>query len=110
MRKVRAAIVNAFIFLGWLLGWLFPGRWRRSRPAIYVRFKLTGDPPYRRARVRRWPWRPRPEPGTVESLTAFERHLRHIADDPQVKGVLLVVEGLRIAASKRDAIAAALDK
>src|SRR2546423_6053103 len=81
----------------------------RARPE-WVRFRIKGDPPYRVIQRRRWPFARRPEPGSVVSVWAVERHLAVLERDPRVKGIVLELEGWEVGPAKRAALARLFDR
>ncbi|SEK76084.1 protease-4 [Stigmatella aurantiaca] len=106
VRLVFVALANLFLLARTLLGLPFRLLASRHRPA-YVRFRLSGDLPYRERRRNRWRWGLRnaaPEPATVSSLEAFREALGLLAKDPRVKGILLELEGLAVPSAKKDAL------
>ena len=108
LRLPFVALLNLFILLRNLLGLPFRLLASRHRPA-YVRFRLTGDPPYRERRAPRFQLGgTRPEPATVTSVERFQEALRLLAKDARLKGILLEVEGLATPPAKRDALVAVL--
>ncbi|WP_164018174.1 signal peptide peptidase SppA [Pyxidicoccus trucidator] len=108
LRLPFVALINLFILLRSLLGLPFRLLASRHRPA-YVRFRLTGDPPYRERRAPRLQLGgTRPEPATVTSVERFQDALRLLAKDVRLKGILLEIEGLAVPPAKRDALLAVL--
>ncbi|SES85039.1 signal peptide peptidase SppA [Stigmatella erecta] len=110
VRLVFVALANLLLLARTLLGLPFRLLASRHRPA-YVRFRLSGDLPYRERRRPRWRWglrSPPPEPATVSSLEAFREALGLLAKDPRVKGILLELEGLAVPSAKKDALVAQL--
>lgn len=108
LRLPFIALANLLILLRTLLGAPFRMLAARHRPA-WVRFRLTGDPPYReRARRRFSLGQSRPEPAAVTSLERLGEWLRLLAKDARVKGILLEVEDLAMPPAKRDAALALL--
>lgn len=103
MRLLIAPLINLFKLL-WTLLWL-PVRLlgRGSRPE-YVRFRLSGDPPYRRV-VRRdlRVWK-KSDPAAIASLESLRRNLRRLSRDPSVRGVIFEVDGLEVSPAKRQAL------
>src|SRR3712207_4419812 len=105
MRLLVVLLVNLWLLLRTLLGAPFRLLRSRRRPA-YVRFRVSGDPPYRTPRKRRWrPGQRRPEPATVLSLEGLREALRLLARDSAVKGILLELEGVHMAPAKREELA-----
>ncbi len=76
-------------------------------PPTYVRFVLRGDPPYRAALRRRWPFRR--AGAEVSVLQAFREDLERLAGDGRVKGILLEVGPLGMPSAKRLLVAGWLD-
>jgi protease-4 len=108
LRLPFVALINLVILLRTLLGLPFRLLGARHRPA-YVRFRLTGDPPYRERRAPRLQLGgSRPEPATVTSVERFQEALRLLAKDARLKGILLEIEGLAVPPAKRDALMAVL--
>lgn len=107
MRYVFVLLINLVLFVRAVLGLPFRLLGARHRPA-YVRFRLTGDPPYRAHTRSRQPWwmgrQARPEPAEVSSLEAFRDALALLAKDTQVKGILLELEGLEVPPAKREVL------
>ncbi len=112
MRFLVIPLINLLVLLRVLLGLPFRLLGARSRPA-YVRFRLTGNPPYReRPRRSRLPLlggQGRPEPATVSSLEGFRRALELLAKDAKVKGILLVLEDLEVPPAKREVLVKLLE-
>jgi protease IV len=106
VRLVFVALANLFLLARTLLGLPFRLLASRHRPA-YVRFRLSGDVPYRERRRPRWRWGLRnapTEPATVSSLESFREALGLLAKDARVKGILLELEGLAVPPAKKDAL------
>ncbi|MDC0707638.1 signal peptide peptidase SppA [Stigmatella sp. ncwal1] len=104
VRLVFVALANLLLLIRTLLGLPFRLLASRHRPA-YVRFRLSGDMAYRERRRSRWRWGLRgapPEPATVSSLESFREALGLLAKDPEVKGILLELEGLAVSSAKKD--------
>ena len=102
VRAIFAAISNLFIALFWVLG--LPFRlFRREVPAVYVRFRLEGDPPYAKGRGARL--FQRPEPDTVTSLDELSDRLDVLCADPRVRGVVFELQDLTVAPAKRHSLA-----
>ncbi|MBZ4417391.1 signal peptide peptidase SppA [Myxococcus sp. RHSTA-1-4] len=108
LRLPFVALINLFLLLRTLLGLPLRLLAVGHRPA-YVRFRLTGDPPYRERRAPRFQLGgSRPEPAAVTSVERFRESLRLLAGDARVKGILLEVENLAVPPAKRDALVAVL--
>jgi protease-4 len=110
MRLVLVAIANLVLALLWLLALPFRLLRGADRP-VYVRYRLEGDPPYRKVRgggVRLF--RRRREPEVVSSLDRLARELDVVCQDPRVLGVVFEVQDLEVAPAKRQAIALLLDR
>jgi protease IV len=104
VRLVFVALANLLLLVRLLLGLPFRLLASRHRPA-YVRFRLSGELPYReRRRPRLRLGGQRPEPATVSSLETFQEALGLLAKDERVKGILLEVEGLSVGPAKKDAL------
>jgi len=103
MRFLGALLYNAWLVARGLLA--LPMRWmrRRHRPQ-FIRYRLKGDPPYLTQRSRSW-LRRRASPAEVSSLEQLRAEFKQLIADPRVRGVLLILEGLRISAGKREALA-----
>lgn len=103
MRLLIAPLINLFKLL-WTLLWL-PVRLlgRGSRPE-YVRFRLTGDPPYRRLVRRDLRFWKKTDPAAIPSLEVLRRSLRRVTSDPVVRGVIFEVDGLEVSPAKRQAL------
>ena len=76
-----------------------------SRRPEHVRFRLTGDPSWRRSPRRRLALFQRTDPAAVDSLESLRRQLEVLAKDPRVLGVIIEVDGLEAPPAKRDALA-----
>ena len=111
MRLLLIPLVNLLLLVRALLGLPFRLLASRSRPA-YIRFRLTGDPPYRESPRRRrlsLGGQGRPEPATVTSLEGFRHALELLAKDPKVKGILVELEGLEVPPAKREVLVKLLE-
>lgn len=108
MRPVFVALANFLLLLRAVAGVPFRLLRARERPT-FVRFRLTGNLPYRERKARRLPWQ-RPEPATLTSLAAFREALEHLAADPLLKGILLELEGSSLPPAKRDVVVDLLAK
>lgn len=80
-----------------------------ARRPEYVKFRLSGDPPYRRVGRPRLRWLRRPDPAAVTSLELLRRQLERLRRDPRIRGVIFEVDGLEIPPAKREALAALFD-
>lgn len=108
LRLPFIVLANLYLPLATLLGAPFRMLAASHRPA-YVRFRLTGDPPYRERRRRRLQLGgSRPEPSDVTSVERLRESLELLAKDGRVKGILLEVEDLTVPPAKRDALVAVL--
>ncbi|AEI67333.1 signal peptide peptidase SppA [Corallococcus macrosporus] len=107
LRLPFIVLANLYLLLATLLGAPFRMLAASHRPA-YVRFRLTGDPPYRERRRRVQLGGSRPEPSDVTSVERLRESLELLAKDGRVKGILLEVEDLAVPAAKRDALVAVL--
>jgi len=106
LRLPFIALTNLTLLVRALLGAPFRMMSAGDRPS-YVRFRLTGDPPYREQRRRKLQLGvSRPEPADVTSVERFREALEILAKDARVKGILLEVESLAVPAAKRDALVA----
>jgi len=108
LRALFAAIANLLLALLWTL--LLPLRLlRREAPAVHVRFRLEGDPPYRKVRgaARLFD---RPEPDSVGSLDELRGQLDVLCADPRVKGVVFELQDLAVAPAKRHSLAALFER
>lgn len=108
MRFLFIPLINLLVLLRVLLGLPFRLLGARSRPS-HVRFRLAGNPPYRKPpRRSRLPLglggQGRPEPDTVTSLEGFREALELLARDARVKGILLVLEDLEVPPAKREVL------
>lgn len=104
LRLPFVLLANLLIGLRLLLGLPFRLMAVRQRPA-WVRFRLTGNLPYRPRPGPRFRLGGAPvEPATVTSLEDFGRALRTLAADPKVEGILLELENLALADARRDAL------
>ncbi len=107
MRYLFVLLINLVLSVRVLLGLPFRLLGSRHRPA-YVRFRLTGDPPYRQRTRSRQAWwmgrQHRPEPADVSSLEAFRDALALLAKDARVKGILLELEALEVPSAKREVL------
>src|SRR5687768_7036603 len=75
----------------------------------YVRYRLSGDPPYRRARRRGLRLFRKPDPADVPSIETLRRQFEKLAADPVVRGVILEVDGLEVTSAKREALVGLFD-
>ena len=75
-----------------------------SRRPEYVRFRLTGDPPWRTSRRRRLALFQRTDPAAVASLETLRRQLETLAKDPRILGVIFELDGLEGPPAKREAL------
>lgn len=101
-------VVNLFLGLRLLLGLPFRLISGRKRPT-WVRFRLSGTPPYRPRPVPRFRWGRAPEePATVTSVETLGRALKLLARDAKLEGILLEVEGLGVPDARREALRALL--
>ncbi len=102
MRVIAVLIFNVMLGIRAVIG--FPARaWRsKSRPA-FIRYRLHGDLPYRAAR-KRWSLFRARQRSDVRSIEELRRQLRALARKDDVRGIVVVVDGLRISSSKRRAI------
>lgn len=99
-------IFRLFAEIAWGLQALFgfPFRaWRRKKRPLYVRLRIDAplgyrDPPRRFGRG----------PKGIASVRGLERLLARLARDPELKGVVLILEGAGLGPSKRAAVAALL--
>jgi protease-4 len=104
LRLVFVFIANLLLLVRTVLGLPFRLLASRHRPS-YVRFRLTGELPYReKTRPRFKLGGARPEPATVSSLESFQEALGLLAKDARVKGILVELEGLHIGSAKKDAL------
>ncbi|HYV43469.1 MAG TPA: signal peptide peptidase SppA [Myxococcaceae bacterium] len=107
LRAPFAAVANAFLALFWALA--LPFRlFRREPAATYVRFRLEGDPPYRKTRSARF--FQRTEPDAVGSLDELSARLDVLCADPRVRGVVFELEDLAVAPAKRHSLGALFDR
>ncbi|GHG77803.1 signal peptide peptidase SppA [Comamonas sp. JC664] len=106
LRLPFIALANLSLLVRTAVGAPFRMMSSGDRPT-FIRFRLTGDPPYRERRRPRLPFGAnRPEPADVTSVERFREALDLLAKDAHVKGVLLEVESLSVPAAKRDALVA----
>ena len=108
MRFVLIPLINLLQLVLSLL-WL-PVRLaaRRRRPE-YVKFRLSGDPPYRRLPRRLRLFR-RVDSAAVQSIESLRRQVEVLGKDERLKGVIFVVDGLEVPPAKREAIAALFEQ
>ncbi|MBX5483593.1 MAG: signal peptide peptidase SppA [Myxococcaceae bacterium] len=105
MRLVLVPLINLWILLWWVL--LLPVRLLgRSHRPEYVRYRLSGDLPWRRRHFPRrlWFFRQRLHPGAVASIEVLRRQLEELARDPKLRGVIFEVDGLELVPAKRQAL------
>lgn len=105
MRLLITPLVNLFKLL-WALLWLPLRLFGVSGRPEYVRYRLTGDPPYRRTARRKMSFWRKSDPAAVPSLETLRRQVAQLSKDPKVKGVIFAVDGLEVPPAKRDALAA----
>jgi protease-4 len=80
-----------------------------GRRPEYVKFRLTGDPPYRRVGRPRWrPFR-QTDLAAVLSLETLRRQMERLGRDRRIRGVIFEVDGLEMSPAKRDALTALFD-
>lgn len=108
MRVLLVLLKNLFRLL-WALLWAPLRLLGRSGRPEYVRYRLTGDPPYRRAARKDLRFWRKTDPAAVGSLEALRRQLRTLCADPQVRGVIFEVDGLEVSPAKRDALSGLFD-
>ncbi len=108
MRILVALLLNLVLLIKALLA--LPFRLLRRRRALYVRFALRGDPPYRELARRRWRIFSKRDPAEVRSLDELRRQLVDLSKDARVRGAVFFVEHLQITQAKADAIAALFEK
>jgi len=106
MRVLVALLWNLLLALSLLLR--VPLRLLGHRaPPRYVRFLLRGDPPYRAALRRRWPFRR--TGAEVMVLRAFRQDLQRLARERRVQGIVLEVGPLDMPPAKRLLVAGWLE-
>jgi protease-4 len=104
MRVLLALIYNGLLAVkGLLVLPLRLIRWRR-RPQ-FVRYSLQGDPPYLHQRRRSRLFRRKGSPSEVRSIEELRAQFKQLIADPQVRGVVVMIEQLRASAAKREAVA-----
>src|SRR5229473_1039325 len=81
------------------------GGFRLRRRPQFVRYSLQGDPPYLYQRRRRQLFRRKGSPSDVRSLEELRAQFKQLISDPDVRGVVVVIERLRASAAKREAVA-----
>src|SRR5229473_625499 len=81
------------------------GGFRLRRRPQFVRYSLQGDPPYLYQRRRRQLFRRKGSPSDVRSLEELRAQFKQLIADPDVRGVVVVIERLRASAAKREAVA-----
>ncbi len=108
MRLLFVGLANLFRLLLLVLG-LVPRALRARRRPPYVLFRLSGDVPYREAKRRLGLGRRRGGASRLSSLEALERHVRRMAADPMLKGVVLELEDFAAGPAKRAALLRALE-
>jgi len=102
MRFLGALLYNAWLLARGLLA--LPMRWmRRHHRPRFIRYRLKADPPYLVQRRRRW-LRRRASPAEVGSIEQLRAELEQLIADPTVRGVVMILEGLRVSAGKREAL------
>ncbi len=106
MRVLLALVWNLLLALSLVLRVPLRLLGHRAPPA-YIRFVLRGDPPYRAALRRRWPWRR--AGAEVSVLQAFRQDLERLARDGRVKGIVLEVGPLGMPPAKRLLVAGWLE-
>jgi len=115
VRFLFVPLINLLLLVRALLGLPFRLLAARHRPA-YVRFRLTGDPPYREhTRQQRLGLSAlrgvgRREPATVSSLESFRDALALLVLDPKVKGIVVELEELEVPPAKRDVLVKLLEE
>ncbi len=104
MRLLLAPVVNLFKLL-WALLFLPLRALGAGKGPQWVRFRLSGELPFRRAPSRDLSrfWR-RPDPAAVLSIESLRRQLRRLAGDPKLRGVVFEVDGLTVSPAAREAL------
>lgn len=109
MRLLFVLIGNAFRLFWTLLWWPFRLLARSRRPE-YVRYRLTGDPAYRRSARRNLRFWKRGENTGIASIEALRTQVRLLSADSQLKGVIFEVDGLEASPAKRREFAALFEE
>src|SRR5260370_11706362 len=104
MRVLLALIYNGLLAVKGLLALPLRLIRLRRRPQ-FVRYSLQGDPPYLYQRRRRQLFRRKGSPSDVRSLEELRAQFKQLIADPDVRGVVVVIERLRPSAAKREAVA-----
>ena len=104
MRVLLALIYNGLLAVKGLLALPLRLIRLRRRPQ-FVRYSLQGDPPYLYQRRRRQLFRRKGSPSDVRSLEELRAQFKQLIADPDVRGVVVVIERLRASAAKREAVA-----
>lgn len=110
MRFLLIPFVNFLLLLRALLG--LPFRFLASRNrARWVRFKLTGDIPYRpKKAARRWLFGKKVDPAALKSLDDLERAVDRFVADARFEGLVLEFHELELSLPKRRVVAAQLER
>src|SRR5258707_999772 len=104
MRVLLALIYNGLLAVKGLL--VLPLRLiRRRRRPKFALYSLQGDPPYLYQRRRRQLFLRKGSPSDVRSLEELRAQFKQLISDPDVRGVVVVIERLRASAAKREAVA-----
>lgn len=109
MRWLILGLLNLFTLLRLLPGMPFRAFARQSKPIEFVKFTLTGDPPWRRLKKRKL-FSPRPDAAQILSIYEFDQQLSRLAADPRVQGIILDLEHAAFSSSKRRALTDSIEK
>ncbi len=104
MRFILFPLLNLLRFV-WLALTLPLRAFGASRRPEYVRFRLSGDPPWRRTGRRRLSLFQRTDPAAVDSVETLRRQLEVLARDRRILGVVIELDGLETPPAKREALA-----
>jgi protease-4 len=108
VRLVLAPLVNLLKLL-WAALFLPLRLLTAGRRPAWVRFRLSGELPFRRSPRRGLRFWRKVDPAAVPSVEHLRRQLRRLAGDPALRGVVFEVDGLEVTAARREALVALFD-
>ncbi len=108
MRLLLAPLLNLFKLL-WTVLFLPLRAIGAGKGPRWVRFRLSGDLPFRRAPARDFRFWRKTDPAAVHSIESLRRQLRRLASDEKLRGVIFEVDGLSVSPARRDALVRLFD-
>ncbi len=109
MRVVVALLVNLFKLL-WAALWLPLRLLTGGKGPVWVRFRLSGELPFRRAPRRGLPSFRKADPASVPSVEVLRRQLRRLCTDPNLRGVVFEIDGLEVSPAVRESLVDLFDE